>query len=65
MHRSEFLKLLKDAFPELVGSLNQQQGLLHFEMGQFRKFTQVAIAANDHSRLQRCFAIAAKAYHPP
>jgi hypothetical protein len=62
MHRSDFLKQLKTTFPELIEPVNQQNGLLHFEMREFRLFTQRAIYANDIDTLKRCFALAEKVF---
>ena len=61
MHRSEFLKSIKEAFPELAEKINQQKGLLHFEMEEFRKFCQQAIFDKNISRLKKCFSLAEKA----
>jgi hypothetical protein len=43
MHRSEFLKLLKERLPELRQPANQQERLLHFEVDELRKCAQRAI----------------------
>ena len=62
MHRSEFLKELKELFPELTNSINKQQGLLSFEIGEFRKFTDYAIGAKDKNKVELCYKLAEKAY---
>jgi hypothetical protein len=54
MHRSEFLKLLKERLPDLRMPVNQHKGLLHFEMDVLRKFAQRAIFEGDRSSLQTC-----------
>lgn len=56
--RSEFLRILKYEFPELKYELNQQQGLLHFEVSEFRKFTNQLIRAGEKNQVERCFIIA-------
>ena len=58
MHRSEFLKLLKERLPDLRMPVNQHKGLLHFEMDELRKFAQRAIFGGDRSSLETCFRLA-------
>ena len=62
MHRSEFLRLVKDALPELRDAINEQQGLLHFEVGVLRKRAQRAIYDGDRDALGICFGLAEQAY---
>lgn len=62
MHRSEFLKVLKEAFPSLIDDLNRQEGLLHFEVKVFRDFTQRAIFDGDLELFSLCISIAERAY---
>lgn len=62
MHRSDFLKALKEDFPNLTEVVNRQKGLLHFEVGEFRKFTQDAIRSGDTERTTKCFSLAERAY---
>lgn len=62
MHRSEFLKALKENFPILEESLNQQNGILHFEVKVFRDFTQRAIIDGDRELFSACVAIVESAY---
>lgn len=63
MHRSEFLKIVKEAFPELRNIINAEEGLLHFEMDVFRRYAQKAIFDGDKDAFVRCADIANMAYH--
>ena len=47
LHRSIFLKELKETFPQLRGAINAQHGLLHLEVHVFADFVQHAIAHGD------------------
>jgi hypothetical protein len=58
LHRSEFLRELKQAFPELAADVNQEGGLLHLEVAVFRRHTQAAIDAGDGAAVSRAFALA-------
>jgi hypothetical protein len=60
--RSEFLKILKTDFPELRQELNQQQGLLHLEVAEFRKYANQLIRSDDKIQVERCFKIAHTSY---
>ena len=62
MHRSEFLKELKILFPELTKIINKQEGLLSFEIDEFRKFTNGAVGAKDKATVKLCYKLAEKAY---
>jgi hypothetical protein len=62
MHRSEFLKFVKDALPGLRDAINQQEGLLHLEVGVLRKCAQRAIWDADRDTLSICFRLAEQAY---
>jgi hypothetical protein len=62
MHRSDFLKLLKERLPELRTPVNQHEGLLHFEMDELRKFAQRAIAEGDRRSLEICLRLAEETY---
>ena len=62
MHRSEFLKLIKEALPELRDEINRQEGLLHFEVGVLRKRAQRAIYDGDRDVLCICFRLAEQAH---
>jgi hypothetical protein len=60
LHRSIFLKELKDTFPRLTDEINAQYGLLHLEMHAFSGFAQCCIADNDVAKVRLCFMIAEK-----
>ncbi len=62
MHRSEFLKELKALFPELTKTINKQEGLLSFEIDEFRKFANYAVGAKDTDTVELCYKLAEKAY---
>ena len=62
MHRSEFIKAVKEQFPELREPINQQQGLLWFEVQQFRFHTMQAIRDGDTEKLAACYRLAETAY---
>jgi hypothetical protein len=62
MERSEFLRLVKEQFPDIRGAINQQEGLLHFEVGVLQKRTQRAIYDDDPQALSACFQLAERAY---
>ncbi len=57
--RSQLLRDLKAAFPEITSELNAAQGRLHFEVDVFRRFAQRAICAGDRERAAQCFSLAA------
>ena len=61
-HRSELLAELKKEFPVLREEINQEMGLLHFEVGVFRRFTQQKITEGDEATVRKCFFIAEKYY---
>jgi hypothetical protein len=60
LHRSNFLKELKDTFPQLTDRINAQNSLLHLEMHVFTDFAQSCIADNDVKKVRLCFMIAEK-----
>ena len=62
LHRSIFLKEVKDAFPDLRAEINEQYGLLHLEMGVFADFVQRAIARENAKDVALCFKLAEKYY---
>jgi len=62
MDRSEFLRLLRERLPALRDAVNQQQGLLNFEMDVLRKCAQRAIFDGDRQTLALCFALAEAGY---
>jgi hypothetical protein len=58
LHRSEFLRELKESFPALKDEVNSRDGLLHLEMHVFRDFVQRCIAGGDIEKVRRSFLIA-------
>ena len=46
-HRSEFLKAIKERFPEVTNKINEGDGLLTFEVAAIIKFLQTKIDGND------------------
>ena len=62
MHRSEFLKLFKQEFPELTNDVNAEQGLLHFEVGVLKKYDQRAIYDGDREKFLKCVQLAEAVY---
>jgi len=60
LHRSIFLKELKNTFPQLTDKINAQYGLLHLEMHVFADFAQRCIAGRDMEKVKLCFVAAEK-----
>ena len=60
LHRSLFLKEIKESFPELRDDLNQQWGLLHLEMHAFYRFVQSRIDDEDRGSVDKAFQLADK-----
>ncbi len=58
LHRSQFLKELRTAFPRLRNDLNQEDGLLHLEIGVFMRFVQTLIDTGDQDALVTALRIA-------
>jgi hypothetical protein len=58
LHRSIFLKELKDTFPNLRAEINAQHGLLHLEMHVFADLAQRAIAVGNKKDVASCFSLA-------
>lgn len=56
--RSQLLRDLKAAFPEITSQLNAQLGQLHFEVDVFRCFAQRAIFDGDRDLAAKCFSLA-------
>lgn len=52
LHRSIFLKELKETFPQLRAPINAQYGLLHLEIHVFADFVQHAIAEGDRETVR-------------
>jgi hypothetical protein len=62
LHRSIFLKEVRDTFPDLRDEINSQYGLLHLEMGVFADFVQRAITLGNKNDVALCFKLAEKYY---
>jgi hypothetical protein len=60
LHRSIFLKELKNTFPQLTDEINAQYGLLHLEMHIFADFAQRCIAGRDMEKVRLSFMVAEK-----
>ena len=60
LHRSVFLKELKDTFPDLRAEVNAQHGLLHLEMHVLADFARRAIAAGAKKDAVSCFKFVEK-----
>ena|SRR5215813_3520522 len=58
LHRSIFLKELKEAFPQLREAINAQHGLLYLEVHVFADFVQHAIADDDKETARLSLMIA-------
>jgi hypothetical protein len=65
VHRSEFLKKLKDAFPEVGQGINQphsKPGNIGSEMDYFRRFVQKLIDDGDRGQVKKAYELAVWAY---
>jgi hypothetical protein len=62
LHRSIFLKELKETFPQLRAPINAQYGLLHLEIHAFTDFVQHAIADGDKETVRLSFMMAERYY---
>lgn len=60
LERSQFIKELKDTFPELISQINSEGGLSTFEMDVFFDFTQKNINDGERKNVVKCFEIAEK-----
>ena len=56
-HRSEFLKDVKKAFPDLVEEINSEHGLLHCEMHAFHRYVEENIKNNEKEKVIKSFQI--------
>lgn len=56
-HRSEFLREVKDLFPQLTPELNNQTGLLSFEIEVVVRFLQTQIDQGERKTTERCFEL--------
>lgn len=57
LHRAEFLKVVKAAFPGLRGELNREYGSLNLEVQVFARFTQAQIDAGNADDVAQCFSL--------
>lgn len=62
MHRSAFLKLIKERLPELREAINEQQQILGFEFNQLTRCAQRAIHDGDRTCFATCVGLAEEAY---
>ncbi|MCP4975687.1 MAG: hypothetical protein GY931_05955 [Maribacter sp.] len=62
LERSQFLKEVKELFPELISKINLEGGLSTFEMDAFCAFTQKNINAGEKETVIMCFQIVEKYY---
>ena len=60
LHRSVFLKELKNTFPQLTDEINAQYGLLHLEMHIFADFAQRCVAGHEVEKVRLSFMMAEK-----
>ncbi len=58
LERSQLLKEIKEAFPDLRHAINQEFGLLHLEVGVFYCFTQQLIDEGKKESVIKAFEIA-------
>jgi hypothetical protein len=63
MSGEEFIAALLTEFPELTDEVREDEGLLHVQMGAFARHTEAAIARGDLASVDRCFALAHRAFH--
>ena len=52
IHRSIFLKELKEFYPELRKELNEQDGMFYLEVDVFLRFVQQCIDEGDHENTE-------------
>ena len=60
LHRSQFIKEIKENWPELTSAINAEDGLLHLEMAVIRQFAQHLIDTGNRENLVCCFSIVEK-----
>jgi hypothetical protein len=65
MNGEEFIASLLTEFPELTEEVRANKGLLHVQVGAFARRTGEAIARGDLASVDRCFALAHRAFHDP
>jgi hypothetical protein len=57
--RSQLVRDLKAAFPQITSELNAERERLHFEVEVFRRLAQRAIFDGDRDLAAKCFSLAA------
>ncbi len=62
LHRSTFLRALRDEFPAIEPWLRDYRDNLTFEMMRFRNFTEDAIVRGDLTLVRHCFQFLDKAF---
>lgn len=62
LDRSQLLKEIKEAFPEIRSEINSEEGLLHLEVGVFYQFTQKIINEGEREKVAKSFEIANRYY---
>jgi hypothetical protein len=62
VHRSEFIRELRVAFPEVESYLRGNRGGLHLEMSAFRQLVQDAMEAKNETKVRRYFGFIARAF---
>ena len=60
LHRSQFIKEIKETWPHLATEINAENGLIHLEIAVVRRFAQELIDCGDRDALAQCFAIMQK-----
>lgn len=60
MTLDEYLNELRQRFPELAPTLDQEEwrGLLHVETGRFASYCREAIDAGDRNLVEKCYSFA-------
>jgi hypothetical protein len=62
LHRSAFIKAMRDEFPGVASWLNGYRDNLTLEILRFRQFTEDAIVRGDLPLVRKCFIFANKAF---
>ena len=62
LHRSEFLKEMKNLFPEIREDINKEEGLLSFEIDVLVKHIQKQIDFNINNKTELAFILLDKYY---
>jgi hypothetical protein len=58
LHHSQFMKKVKETFPELRMEINKQYGLIHLEVSVFTRFVQGLIDSGGKDTLVKALQIA-------